>query len=107
MNTITLHLRRFPVEVKAQDTGEESTCYLTLEKSQLQAAQICGQSCKELITRMIVRQGYGVLGIGKPVKQTVTLNLDKLWRDAEEHREAEAREKWLLLHSHERRGEAD
>lgn len=95
-NEITLHLRRFPVKIKARDTGEESTCYLTLEKSQLQAAQACGQSSKELITRMIMRQGYGVLGIGKPDKQTVTLNLDELWREVEAHQENQA--KWAYLY---------
>jgi len=78
-NEITLHLRRFPVEIKNQATGEESTCFLTLDKSQLQAAQIVGQSSKELITRIIVQQGYGVLSIGKAEKRTVTMDLDRLW----------------------------
>lgn len=45
---ITIHLRRFRVALRSKETGEEVTVFLTLDKTQLQAAQIVGQSSKEI-----------------------------------------------------------
>lgn len=78
---ITIHLRRFRVALRNREAGEEVTVFLTLDKSQLQAAQLVGESSKELIERFAARNGYELLGvIGKPDKLTVTLPLDELWR---------------------------
>jgi len=107
MNTITLHLRRFHVPVRNQRTGEEETITVTVTKEQLQAAQLVGQSSKELIERLCGRQGCTALGIGKADKLSIPLDLTELVREYESHREAEAREAYLLRHSHERRGDAD
>ncbi len=107
MNTITMHLRRFHVPVRNQCTGGEETITVTVTKEQLQAAQMVGQSSKELIERLCSRQGYTALEIGKADKLSIPLDLTELVREYESRREAEAREEWLLLHSHERRGEAD
>ena len=77
--TLTLQLRVFPVQVKDQRTGEERTESITLDKSQLRAAQLVGQSSKELICRLCERQGFEVLDIGKARKETVELDLEKLF----------------------------
>jgi len=77
--TMTLHLRRFPVELKDNRTGAELADAVTLDKSQLQAAQVCGQSSKELIERICARQGFTVLDIGTPERRAVELDLDGLF----------------------------
>lgn len=83
---ITIHLRRFRVALRHRESGEEVTVYLTLDKTQLQAAQIVGQSSKELLARYADCNGYELLDvIGKPDKLTVTLSLDELWRREFEH----------------------
>ncbi len=105
MNIITMHLRRFRVSVRNQHTGEEETITVTVAKEQLQAAQVVGQSSKELIERLCDRQGYTALEIGKSDKLSIPLDLAELVKEYESRREAEAREEWLSLHSHERRGE--
>jgi len=85
---ITIHLRRFRVALRNRETGEKVTVFLTLDKSQLQAAQTIGESSKELIERFAVRNGYELLKvIGKPDKRTVTIPLDELWRRATEEQE--------------------
>ena len=77
----THHLRRFRVALRNQETGEEVAVFLTLDKSQLQAAQIVGESSKELLARIATRNGYELLNvIGKPDKLAVTIPLDELWR---------------------------
>jgi len=73
-----LHLRRFPVELKDNRTGAELADAVTLDKSQLQAAQVCGQSSKELIERICARQGFTVLDIGRPERRALALDLDRL-----------------------------
>jgi len=80
--TMTLHLRRFPVLLKDNRTGTELEETVTLDKSQLQAAQICGQSSKELIGRICVREGFTVLDIGKADKAAAHLDLEGLYREA-------------------------
>lgn len=78
-NTINLTLRTYPVVIEDQrHPGEVLEDTITLEKSQLQAAQVVGQSSKELIERLCDRQGYTVIEIGKPVKSSVVVDLDKL-----------------------------
>ena len=79
-NEITFHVRAFPVTVydKRSDITEEIIVPIT--KQQLQAAQIVGQSSKELIVRMCGRQGYKVLEIGKPDKLPITIDLTDLVR---------------------------
>ena len=62
-------------------TGQGEAITVTLEKSQLRAAQTVGESSKELITRLCSRQGYTVQEIGLPDKLTVTLDLDELSRE--------------------------
>ena len=78
-NEITLTLRRFPVALQ-DEYGGQTAATITLTKQQLQAAQIVGQSSKELIERLCDRQGYTVLEIGKPDKLAVTVDLDELYR---------------------------
>lgn len=66
-----LHLRRFHVSVRNQRTGGEETITVTVTKEQLQAAQMVGQSSKELIERLGSRQGYTALEIGKADKLSI------------------------------------
>lgn len=77
-NTITIDLRRFPVAVKNAD-GDILNDSIVLSKNQLQAAQIVGQSSKELICRLYYRKGFKVLDIGKAEKKSVSINPDSLW----------------------------
>lgn len=83
-NEIILSLRQFPVLAHDHRTGEEEAITVTVTKDQLRAAQIVGQSSKELIKRLCDRQGYTIIEIGKPDKVAVTVDLDKL---VEEHDE--------------------
>lgn len=74
-NEITINLRAFPVLAHDHRTGQEEAITVTVTKDQLRAAQIVGESSKELIERLCDRQGYTVLEIGKPVKRAVALDL--------------------------------
>ncbi len=47
--TATIYTRRFPVTIRDGRTGAEMQDYITLDKAQLQAAQLVGLSSKELI----------------------------------------------------------
>lgn len=78
--TLNLSLLRFLVAVQDKD-GQQSGILVTLTKDQLRAAQLCGQSSKELIERLCARQGYTVLDIGKAARKTVVVDLDALWRE--------------------------
>lgn len=78
-NEIILNLRAFPVTAHDHRTGQEAQIIVTVAKNQLQAAQIVGQSSKELIERLCDRQGYTVLEIGKPIKRAVSLDLGALF----------------------------
>lgn len=77
-NEITLTLRRFPVLAHDHRTGQEEAITVTVPKEQLRAAQIVGQSSKELVERMLDRQAYTIIEIGTPDKLAVTLDLEKL-----------------------------
>ena len=93
----TIHLRRFLLALRSKATGEECEVYITLDKTQLQAAQVVGESSKELIQRFAAQNGYELLNIvGKPDKLSVTVPLDELWRRATE--EQEDRAKWNYLY---------
>ena len=91
-NEIVLNLRQFPVLAHDHRDGQEKHITVTVAKNQLQAAQIVGQSSKELVERLCDRQGYSVLEIGKPYKVAVTVDLDKLVEQKEEQ------DKWNYLH---------
>lgn len=78
--TITLQVRAFPVTIRDQRTGEESENTIIFTKQQLRAAQIVGQSSKELIRREYDRKGYTVLDIGKADKRQIELDLYELYR---------------------------
>lgn len=75
---ITMTMRRFPVLAHDHRTGREEAITVTLEKSQLRAAQIVGMSSTELIERLCEKQGYSVTEIGTPDKRTITLDLNAL-----------------------------
>lgn len=77
--SLTLQLRAFPVRIQDTRSWEERTDTVVLDKSQLQAAQLVGQSSKELIHRMYSRQGFRVLSTGKPERREVCLSLDRLF----------------------------
>lgn len=74
-------LRAFPVKVEDTRTGEIKEDRIVLTKEQLRAADVVGQSSKELITRLYNREGYRVLEIGKAAKRTVCIKMDTatLW----------------------------
>lgn len=74
-NEIVLNLRAFPVTAHDHRTGQEVQIIVPVAKNQLQAAQIVGESSKELIERLCDREGYTVLEIGKPIKRAVALDL--------------------------------
>ena len=82
-NTFTIEARRFPVSIKDMRTGEVRNETIILSKQELQATQIVGQSSKELIHRMYNRKGFRVLDIGTPEKQSLLVELDELWREAD------------------------
>lgn len=79
----TIHLRRFDVLVKDERTGVTNEDTIVFTKQQLQAAQLVGQSSKELIHRAYGREGYTVLDIGKARKLEVSLDLDGLFCEGE------------------------
>lgn len=74
---LSIHLRAFRVRVSDPTHGARDEV-IVLDKSQLQAAQLVGQSSKELICRICEKAGLSVLEIGKADKHTVTLNLEEL-----------------------------
>jgi len=81
MTTATsLHVRAFPVKVRDNSTGAERSELVVLTKEQLQACQIVGQSCKELIHRLCERSGFSVLDIGTPEKREISMNLEELYK---------------------------
>ena len=81
-NELVLNLRQFPVVAHDHRTGNEKVVAVNVTKDQLRAAQLVSQSSKELIERLCDRQGYTVMGIGKPFKVAVTVDLDKLVEEA-------------------------
>ena len=82
--TMVVQLRCFDVLVEDQRTHgvKEDAIVFTLD--QLHAAQLVGQSSKELIMRAYERQGYKVLEIGKAKRRGTVLHLDGLFWEADE-----------------------
>lgn len=80
--TATMYLRAFTVRIQDQRTGETKEDVIVFSKHQLQAAQIIGQSSKQLIYRAYNAQGYTVLDIGKADKVEADLDLYGLYREA-------------------------
>jgi len=76
--TYTIPVRVFPVKVRDERTGEELTDSIVLDKPRLQAAQLVGQSSKELIFALYNRRGFRVLEIGKARKTAVTVDLSAI-----------------------------
>ena len=70
-----IRIRVFPLTVQDERTGTVSFDRIAITKEQLQAAQLVGQSSKELIHRIYSRAGFKVLSIGKAVKRTITVDL--------------------------------
>lgn len=78
-NRIRIEARRFPVVIRNNADGEVSQDHIIISKEQLNAAQIVGQSSKELICRLYARKGFKVLEVGKADKRTLWANLAELW----------------------------
>ena len=76
---ISIEARRFPVVAQDPISEEVTVDFIILTKQELQAAQLVGQSSKELITRIYQRKGFKVLSIGKAFKKTLEVNLKELW----------------------------
>lgn len=78
--TMIIQVRAFPVTI--QDMRKPISPFndtIVVTKQELQAAQLVGESSKELITRICNRRGYEVLSIRKPEKDEITINLERLW----------------------------
>ena len=76
---ISIEARRFPVTLRDERTGEIIQSRIILDKQLLQAAQLVGQSSKELIQRLYNRQGFRLLEIGTPERRSLNLSLEDLW----------------------------
>ena len=75
-----IQTRRFPVVIRDERTGEEMEDHIVLELNQIKAADAMGLDFEEAIYRQYNRMGYRVLEIGKAQRQTITLNLEELYR---------------------------
>ena len=78
--TLSIRVRRFPVRIHDQSACCEREDAIVLTKEQLRAAELVGQSSKELIHRLYKRKGYLVLEIGKSEKREITLDLEALYQ---------------------------
>lgn len=79
-----IQLRRFTVQIRDNHTGEAWQDYVVISKQQLQAAQLCGQSSRELLDRIYNREGYTVLDIiGKAEKREIPLDLEGVFLELE------------------------
>lgn len=95
-NEITIKVRRFLVQAYNHNAGREENITVTVTREQLRAAKLVGLSTNELIERLCDRQGYSVIEIGKPVKRTVAVDLDKLLERYD--LEQDERNKWNYLY---------
>lgn len=73
----TIHIRIFPVRIRDKRDGREVADTIILTKTILAAAQLVGESSKEVIHRAYDRKGYRVLEIGKAQKKTITVDLEE------------------------------
>ena len=78
--TVDIYLRAFPVRLLDQRTGKSRDGVFVLDKARLQAAQLIGQSSKEIIHRYYNRRGFRVLDVGKADKLTASVDLDSLYQ---------------------------
>ena len=78
--TLDVNVRAFPVNVFNHITGEHDEVLVVLTKEHLQAAQLVGQSSKELITRICARNSCEVEHIGKPEKREISMDLEELYK---------------------------
>lgn len=76
-----LQVRAFPVVIRDELSGEVTEDIIVLDKARLQAAQMVGQSSKELIERLYAQHCYKVLSIGKAEKQNWNIPLGKLYME--------------------------
>ncbi len=77
----SIQLRRFTVQIKDERTGETRQDYIVLSKDQLKAAQLVGQSSKELIYRLYSHAGFRVLDIGKAERREIPLDLEGVFNE--------------------------
>lgn len=77
-HTYDIEVRRFSVMVEDL-SGHPMEDHIILTKQELQAAQLVGQSSKELISRLYSRNGLRVLSIGAAEKRTISVDIDKIW----------------------------
>ena len=80
LTSFMICVRAFPVRVYDHKTQTEREETVVLTKEQLQAAQLVGQSGKELIHRICDRAQLSVQEIGKPEKREITINLEEFYR---------------------------
>ncbi|NBI66087.1 hypothetical protein D1646_04520 [Pseudoflavonifractor sp. 60] len=95
-NTIVIYVRSFLVLAHNHRTGKEEAITVPVTKEQLRASQLVGQSSTELVGRLCERQSYTVVKIGTPVRHSITLNLEELVKQYQEHQDAKA--KWNYLY---------
>lgn len=76
-----LQVRAFPVVIRDELSGEVTDDVIVLDKARLQAAQMVGQSSKELIERLYDQNCYKVLSIGKAEKLNWNIPLGKLYME--------------------------
>ena len=76
-----LQIRAFPVKIRDCRTGEEKTDFIVFDKARLQAANLVGQSSKELIERVYQKEGFTVLDVGKADKMTVDIRMDNIYTE--------------------------
>lgn len=75
---VKIAVLRFPVTVEDMN-GETDIIPVILTKEQLQAAQIIGESSKEVIKRMCGKRGLKVSDIGKAERKTLEFDLNEMW----------------------------
>lgn len=73
-----IEVRRFSVIVE-DAAGKTVEDHIILTKQELQAAQLVGQSSKELISRLYGRNGLRVVSIGAAERKTISVDLCALW----------------------------
>lgn len=89
--TMKINVRAFPVTIRdMRNPRPPFNDTIVLTKQELQAAQLVGESSKELIIRICNRKGYEVLSIGKPEKEEIEINLEKLYSGWDEDEELKA-----------------
>lgn len=74
---VKIYALRFPVKVETE--SGDGVVHVILTKEQLRAAQIIGESSKEVICRICARNGLKVLDVGKAERKEITVNLMERW----------------------------